>query len=515
MSSKYFLNFRNTHLTYVQSIDWDLVVIGSGAIGLGAAIEAASRGLKVVVLDKGDIGNGTSSRSTKLFHGGVRYLKSFQFNFLFKSLNEKNILFNLSPDLIRPINFHLPANSFFRAFYYFLGISLYKIFSKELFRKKSLNKSLFKNFLKSPFCLNYSDLQFDESRYLMSLMHTAESFGVIFLTYTNFQSLTNCNSLHKELKIKDVLTGCNGIVNTKFILNVTGFNVCHVRNQLINNNLLIDNLTYSSGFHIVLDKLFFPFDSSAIIIPETTDGRVLYIIPWRNSVLIGTTDETILKPDYDLIPSKKEINFLLENATPYLSKPPLLRDIKSIFSGVRSLYSKKNLVNKSSASISREHFIDVDESGIISVFGGKWTMYRSISEEVINTLNIRFNLGLKSSFSKFIKLKNCSSKDYLNTFNHIDDNQSKHNPSSAFNNLSQYALSKNDILNYIKSEHAFTLEDILARRTSILYEDARYALMLAPNVVSVLAEYYHFDENWKKIELENFSLKVKKFYLFD
>ena len=515
MNSKFFLNIRNTHLTNVQSIDWDLVVIGSGAIGLGSAIEAASRGLKVVVLDKGDIGNGTSSRSTKLFHGGVRYLKSFQFNFLFKSLREKRILINLSPGLIRPINFHLPVNSFSKAFYYFLGISFYKLFSKDFFLINNFKDTGLKKFLKSSFCLNYSDLQFDESRYLMSLMYTAESFGVIFVTYTSFESFKNLNNKIKELKINDLLTGNNGVINTKFVLNVTGFNVCEVRKQLIKNNYFTDNLTFSSGFHIVLDKLFFPFDSSAIIIPETTDGRVMYIIPWRNSILIGTTDETILKPYYDIMPSKKDINFLLENVTPYLAKTPQLKDIKSIFSGVRSLYSEKKFVNNSSASISREHFIDVDQSGIISIFGGKWTMYRSISEEVINTLNTRFNLGLKASFSKLIKLKNESSKDYLKKCNHTDTYQSNVNASSRYYNCSKCGLSNDDILNFIIHEHAFTLEDILARRTSILYEDARYALMLAPKVISVLSEYFDFDKNWERIELENFEIKVKNFYLFD
>ena len=515
MNNKFFLKIRNTHLTYVQSIDWDLVIIGSGAIGLGSAIEAASRGLKVLVLDKGDIGNGTSSRSTKLFHGGVRYLKSFQFKFLFKSLKEKRILIKLSPGLIRRINFHLPVNSFLKAFYYFLGIFFYKFISNDFFLSTDFKKSDIKYFLKSSFCLNYSDLQFDESRYLMSLMYTAESFGVIFVTYTSFESFKNLNNRKKELKINDLLTGNNGVVNTKFVLNVTGFNVCEVRKQLIKNNFLTDNLTFSSGFHIVLDKLFFPFDSSAIIIPETTDGRVMYIIPWRNSILIGTTDETISKPDYDIMPSKKDINFLLENVTPYLSKTPQLKDIKSIFSGVRSLYSEKNFVNKSSASISREHFIDVDQSGIISIFGGKWTMYRSISEEAINTLNIQFNLGLKASFSKSIKLKNDTSKDYLKKCNHIDNYQSKVNASSSYYNCSQCGLSKDDILNFIIHEHAFTLEDILARRTSILYEDARYALILAPKVISILAEYFDFDKNWKKKELQNFETKVKNFYLFD
>jgi glycerol-3-phosphate dehydrogenase len=499
----------------VQSIDWDLLVIGSGAIGLGSAIEAASRGLKVVVLDKGDIGNGTSSRSTKLFHGGVRYLKSFQFKFLFKSLREKRILINLSTGLIRPINFHLPVNSFSKAFYYFLGISFYKFFSKDFFLINNFKNSGIKKFLKSSFCLNYTDLQFDESRYLMSLMYTAESFGVIFVTYTSFESFKNLNNNIKVLKINDLLTGNNGIINTKFILNVTGFNVCEVRKQLIKNNYLTDNLTFSSGFHIVLDKLFFPIDSSAIIIPETTDGRVMYIIPWRNSILIGTTDETILKPDYDIMPSKKDINFLLENVTPYLAKTPELNDIKSIFSGVRTLYNQNNFVKKSSESISREHFIDVDESGILSVFGGKWTMYRSISEEVVNTLNNQFNLGLKASFSKFIKLKNCSSKEYYKFSNHIDDYRITDIASTREHYSSQYDLSKDEILTYIIQEHAFTLEDILARRTSILYEDARHALILAPKVISVLAEYYDLDENWKKIELENFAFKVKKFYLIN
>ncbi|MGB5033173.1 MAG: glycerol-3-phosphate dehydrogenase/oxidase, partial [Saprospiraceae bacterium] len=455
-------------ITHAQK--WDIVIIGGGATGLGAALDGASRGFKTLCIEKIDFSKGTSSRSTKLIHGGVRYLEQGNFSMVRSALMERWFLLKNAPFTTKKIPFILPVYSWWRYIYYGFGLILYDLLSgkfsigktKFLTKKTVVSKipEIHQKSLKGG--IMYYDGQFDDSQICMSLARTAIAKGATVINHMSAEKFLYEESTLSGVQIKDTLNNVFYEIKAKTVINATGV----FADELI----LRDNpkhhriVSPSQGIHLVVDKKYHD-TNYAMLIPKTSDGRILFAVPWHNKVVIGTTDTKTLIVSEEPEATSEEIKFVLDNFNKYINTHLTTDDIRSVFTGLRPLVKMKNI--QSTADLVRDHTIVVSESGLVTITGGKWTTYRKMARDVINKAIRSGNLPFRRCRTRSIKLflgqKDAGQK--ASELLHRD-----------------YPFTIDDVMYAIHHEMACTLEDILARRIRLLFLDVKVAIEVSPLV---------------------------------
>ena len=367
---------------------WDLVIIGGGATGVGCAVDAASRGYEVLLLEQSDFGKGTSSRSTKLVHGGVRYLEQGNISLVIEALRERGILRQNAPHLVTDLAFVVPSYDWWESPFYGLGLKVYDVLAGKYGFGPSQILSREETLVRLPTIkpeglrggIVYYDGQFDDSRLLINLAETAADQGAILLNYAPVTGLTKgADGFVDGVEAQDAESGQPLQARAKVVINATGPFSDHVRRMA--DPSVVPMIAPSQGVHLVFDRSFLP-GNSAIMVPHTSDGRVMFAIPWNLHTLVGTTDTPIVNPSLEPRALPEEIDFILETAGRYLHKSPTRADVLSVFVGIRPLVSSGHA--GSTAAISRDHTIHIDGSGLLSIAGGKWTTYRRMAEDCID-----------------------------------------------------------------------------------------------------------------------------------
>ena len=501
--------------------EWDVVIIGGGASGLGIATDAANRGLKTLLLEKIDFAKGTSSRSTKLVHGGVRYLQNGDVSLVLEALRERGIMRKNAPHLVRDLSFIIPSYDWWSSPFYGLGLKVYDMMAGKLGLGPStlLNKeetlSLIPNVNKKGLRggVIYHDGQFDDARMAISLALTAENEGAVMLNYAEVYSFIKENDLIIGLEFKDRNNGSKKRVFSKSIVNATG--VFSDKLISLDQPRAKQLIRPSQGVHIVLDKSFLN-GPQAIMVPHTSDGRVLFAVPWNEYVVVGTTDTPINETLDEPIALDEEIQFIIDNAGMYMSKKPKRSDIKSVFAGLRPLAASEG--NKETTKeISRHHKITVSTSGLINVLGGKWTTYRKIAEDTVNTVLMVSGLSERKCNTETLPIFGFDPTTNWNDPLHFYGTEAKKVEAMDLNGnkslSSKLFITKNQICWAIKNEMAITLEDVLARRTRCLFLDAYETEKIAPKVAEIMAFELKKEKKWVIQELKNFNLILKNYQL--
>jgi glycerol-3-phosphate dehydrogenase len=523
------MKYRVEREKLIESVEsgqvWDIVVIGGGASGLGAALDAATRGYKTLLLEQYDFTVGTSSRSTKLVHGGVRYLAQGNVALVLEALKERGLLLNNAPHLVRNQKFLIPSYTWWYKPYYTLGLTLYDLLSGKLSFGRSLPYSTKKTLKKIPTLRQtnlrgsvlYHDGQFDDSRLGVNLMQTVIEKGGVPLNYMKVTGL-----LKNEGKVCGVIavdseTQREHNIEAKAVLNATGVFVDGILQQ--DNPDADDVVMASQGVHIVIDGEFLKSDH-AIMIPKTADGRVLFAVPWHDKVIIGTTDipkeQALIEPE----PTNEEIDFILETAGKYLTRKPTRTDIKSIFAGLRPLAASTKGANGKTKEISRSHKIITSKSGLVTIIGGKWTTYRQMGEEVIDRLAAIANLKKTKSKTKNLKIhgfkKNTNFNNSLYFYGSdigIIEGLIEERPELGEWLSKELNIIKAQVVIAVKSEMARNVIDVLARRTRALFLDAKESIKIAPAVAEILAMELKKDKKWEQEQIELYNTIARNYLI--
>ncbi len=505
-----------------ETPEYDFLIIGGGASGLGIALDAANRGYKTLLLEKNDFAKGTSSRSTKLVHGGVRYLQNGDISLVIEALRERGIMRKNAPHLVRDLSFVIPSYDWWNSPFYGLGLKIYDMMAGNLGLGPStiLNKeetiNLIPNVKKDGLWggVIYHDGQFDDARMAISIALTADREGANLINYFSVEGLIKENNLITGVKCKDQLTGIDYEIKAKSIINATGvFSDEIIKKDDPQAKAMIRP---SQGIHLVLDKKFLD-GPHAILVPHTTDGRVLFAVPWNGYVLLGTTDTLIDETLEEPIPLDKEVDFILKNAGTYMTKKPSRGDVKSVFAGLRPLAASED--NKESTKeVSRHHKVIVSKSGLISVLGGKWTTYRKIAEDTTNVACSVDGLPERQCNTQNLNISgydpNTDWNDPLHVYGSDSQKVKAFGSEEKNSSLSEKVyITENQICWSIEKEMAITLEDVLARRTRCLFLDSAETEKIAPKVAEIMRSFLKEDDNWSARQLLQFNKIIKNYQL--
>ena len=505
-----------------ETPEYDFLIIGGGASGLGIALDAANRGYKTLLLEKNDFAKGTSSRSTKLVHGGVRYLQNGDISLVIEALRERGIMRKNAPHLVRDLSFVIPSYDWWNSPFYGLGLKIYDMMAGNLGLGPStiLNKeetiNLIPNVKKDGLWggVIYHDGQFDDARMAISIALTADREGANLINYFSVEGLIKENNLITGVKCKDQLTGIDYEIKAKSIINATGvFSDEIIKKDDPQAKAMIRP---SQGIHLVLDKKFLD-GPHAILVPHTTDGRVLFAVPWNGYVLLGTTDTLIDETLEEPIPLDKEVDFILKNAETYMTKKPSRGDVKSVFAGLRPLAASED--NKESTKeVSRHHKVIVSKSGLISVLGGKWTTYRKIAEDTTNVACSVGGLPERQCNTQNLNISgydpNTDWNDPLHVYGSDSQKVKAFGSEEKNSSLSEKVyITENQICWSIEKEMAITLEDVLARRTRCLFLDSAETEKIAPKVAEIMRSFLKEDDNWSARQLLQFNKIIKNYQL--
>lgn len=494
---------------------WDIIIIGGGATGLGAAVEAASRGYDTLLLEQHDFAKGTSSRSTKLVHGGVRYLQQGNISLVIEALHERGLLIQNAPHLVNNQAFIVPNYEWWDGPFYGVGLKVYDLLagklglgpSKILSREETLRRipTLEPEGLRGG--VIYYDGQFDDSRLAVNLAQTVVDHNGTPLNYMQVTGLLKSGSVINGVSARDMIGGKVYKINGRVVINATGvFTDDIVR---MDDPAAPRMISPSQGVHIVLDQEFLPGES-AVMVPQTDDGRVLFAVPWHNKVVVGTTDTPVENATLEPRALEEEIRFILKHAAKYLTKDPRREDVQSVFAGLRPLVNPDGV--KDSASVSREHHILVSASGLVTITGGKWTTYRKMGEEVIDQAALVAGLNEKASVTKSLRihgwLKHVDKKDPLHYYGSdaiFIQRLIEENPRLAEPLHPALPYLKAEVLWAVRSEMACTVEDVLARRTRALLLNARASIECAPLVAKLMAKALDRGYRWRKDQVNAYS----------
>ena len=503
---------------------WDVLVIGGGASGLGAAVEAASRGLRTLLLERNDFAQGTSSRSTKLVHGGVRYLEQFNLTLVLDALRERGHMLRNAPHLVHKLNFIVPVYTYSAIPYYGAGLKAYELLSGKLSFGKSELLSIAETTQRLPTLrraglkcgILYRDGQFDDARYAITLMRTLEDLGGVALNYAQVTGLLRRAGKIEGVTVQESDTGEKFDVLARVVINATGaFTQSILQMESAEK---APPLALSQGSHFVLAKDYLP-GTDALMIPKTDDGRVLFAIPWHEQVLVGTTDEAVPHSSAEPRATPKEKEFLIGHIRKFLGRSIDTGDVLSMWSGLRPLVRKGNAAT---SKLSRDHQIVLSPGGLVSVMGGKWTTYRKMGEDTISSA-IRAS-GLSARPSNTINLRLHGWQEHP-TPDAVESDLVYGSDLDAIERIGVEDTTLNqrlhphlpyrirEIIWAARHEQARTTEDILARRTRSLFLNAAAAIEVAPRVSQLLADELHRDENFRIRDLERFC-EVARGYVF-
>ncbi|MGC2657589.1 MAG: FAD-dependent oxidoreductase [Bryobacteraceae bacterium] len=507
-----------------HSEPWDMVVVGGGATGVGIALDAASRGYDVLLLEQSDFGKGTSSRSTKLVHGGVRYLEQGNISLVMEALKERGLLRQNAPHLVSDLGFVVPNYDWWEAPFYGLGLKVYNLLSGKygfgssriLSREETLEylPTIKTEGLRGG--VIYFDGQFDDTRLLIDLVRTAADQGATLLNYMPVLSLVKDEDGYLAGAVaRDLEGGQEFTVGAKVVINATGAFSDGIRRMA--DPTAANMIAPSQGIHLVFDRSFLP-GNSAIMVPHTSDGRVMFAIPWHGHTLVGTTDTPIDVPLLEPIAFEQEIQFILTTAGQYLVKAPSRSDVLSVFAGIRPLVKAGSGSN--TAALSRDHSIQIDKTGLLTIAGGKWTTYRRMAEDCVNQAAMLARLPDVPCVTQQLNI------------------HGYHRQAARFGSLAGYgtdALAVKELMRLdgglrrplhpalpytgaevvwaARREMARTVEDVLARRTRALFLNTAAALASAPRVAGLLAKELNRDKDWEAAQLAEFSAVAEGFRL--
>ncbi|WP_281237824.1 glycerol-3-phosphate dehydrogenase/oxidase [Flavobacterium praedii] len=506
---------------------WDFIVIGGGANGLGVAVDAASRGFNTTLLEAVDFAKGTSSRSTKLAHGGVRYLEQGNLSLVIEALKERGLMKKNAGHLVKNESFIIPNYNWWGGYFYTIGLKLYDLLagklslgsSKYLSKEKTLEliPSIESKGLQSG--VLYHDGQFDDSRFAINLAQTAIEKGACVVNYLKVTQLLKDDKNHIIGVIaSDQKSGEEYTIQGKAVINATGVFTNAI--MKMNDTVYKKYIVPSQGIHLVFDKTFLQGEN-ALMIPKTSDGRVLFAVPWHDKIIMGTTDTLVKKSDLEPIALEEEIDFVLKTAQRYLTKKPTRSDVLSVFAGLRPLAAPEKK-RQSTKEVSRSHKIIVSESRLITITGGKWTTYRKIAEDIIDKAIKVHQLPKKKCKTEHLAIhgnkKNCAEdfENHLYIYGTdktaiIEIQESKPELKEKLHPNYNYTLA--EVVWAIRQEMATTVEDVLARRVRLLFLDARAAIASADKVAHLLAKELGHDENWIQNQLAEFKTVANGFLL--
>lgn len=497
---------------------WDMVVVGGGATGLGVAVDAALRGYSVALFEQHDFAKCTSSRSTKLVHGGVRYLQKGDMVLVREALHERGRLKQNAPHLVKDQSFVIPNYTLFDKFLYTCGLTLYDILSwgglslgrSLLISKRKTIKMLptiKKEGLKGG--VIYHDGQFDDSRLAINLAQTCAENGGCPINHMRVVAMHHdANGKVAGVTVKDQETNAEYKIAAKSVVNAAG---CFVDDILQMDEKSIHRMVKpSQGVHLVFDKKFLKGDN-AIMIPSTSDGRVLFAVPWHDKVVVGTTDIVREKSELEPIPLEEEIDFILSTAGLYMVPKPEKKDILSMFAGQRPLAAPKK-EGKSTKEISRSHKIFVSDNNLITITGGKWTTYRRMSEDTVDKA-ISLNL---------LEPRKCASRNHRihgyrpkpDLTNHLyvygSDMPAIEKMINSDSKMAEklhlnYDYTVAEVVWSVREEMARSVEDVLARRARLLFVDAKAAMEACPKVAEVIAAEFGYDQAWIDSQIDSFK----------
>lgn len=503
--------------------EWDIIIIGGGATGLGAAADASSRGYKTLLLERFDFAKGTSSRATKLVHGGVRYLAQGNIKLVMEALHERGLLLKNAPHLTRTQPFILPAYSWWQKWYYGIGLKIYDLMSGKLSIGKTRILSSKAILQHSPAVAQtglsggilYYDGQFDDARLALNLAQTTVEKGGTVLNYMEVFDVRKENGQSKGVYAEDTLTGKEYEIKSKAVINATGVFTDDVLQM--DDDMQHNIVSPSQGIHLVIDKKFFPGDY-AMMIPKTDDGRVLFAVPWHNKVIIGTTDTPVAEPSFEPRALDAEIEFIFRNINRYLSSGITRSDVKAVFAGLRPLVKVPG--QKSTALMPRDHTIIVSKSNLVTITGGKWTTYRKMAKEAVDNALFVGKLQRKPCVTESLHIhgwcKELNSADPLHYYGtDAEGIQKLAEQNAAWKEKLHTAFPyiKAQVIWAVRNEMAMTVEDVLARRIRMLFLDAHAALEAAPVVAKLMAEEMGRDEAWQQEQLKDFAAVAEGYLL--
>jgi len=499
---------------------WDCCIIGGGATGLGVAVDAASRGFSTILLEQYDFAKGTSSRSTKLVHGGVRYLQQGNIKLVTEALHERGILHRNAPHLVKDQSFIVPNYKWWEGPYYGLGLKVYDWMSGRLGLGPSRILSREETLELAPTLdgeglrggVLYHDGQFDDARLAISLAMTAAEQGGVLLNYCKVDQLLKDKGRIIGVQATDRISGQQYTIKARSVINATGVFSDNVLQMDAPGSEHI--IAPSQGVHIVLDKHFLPGEA-AIMVPHTDDGRVLFAVPWHDKIIVGTTDTPVQEISAEPRAMTQEVDFILQQISRYLTKPPSRKDIRSVFAGLRPLVKGSS---KKTAELSRDHLITVSASGLITVAGGKWTTYRRMAEDAVNTAINRSGLEDRPCQTSWLPIHGSSPAGetvsaptdfHAPLYYYGNDIPAIHALVAADPLLGQLlhprlSYIQAEIIWAAREELCMTVEDAMSRRTRALLLDAAAAIDCAPLVAELLARELGRDTVWQERQVEEF-----------
>jgi len=500
--------------------EWDVIIIGGGATGLGTAVDATLRGYKTVLFEQHDFAKGTSSRSTKMAHGGVRYLQQGNIPLVREALHERGRMIRNAPHLASRVAFIVPRYEWWEMPYYGAGLKLYDVLAGRLglggsrFLSVRATQSLLPNVetrgLRGG--ILFWDGQFDDARLAINLARTAADNGGALMNYTRVTGLVKSQGRIRGVTARDEETGHEFEIRAKVVVNATGpFSDSVIR---MDDPAAERIISPSQGVHLVIDREFLPGEN-ALMVPKTSDGRVLFAVPWHKKLIVGTTDTKVEKPVLEPRPLEKEVDFILANLARYLSRDASRKDVMSAYAGIRPLVAPSSTSN--TAAVSRDETILVSDSGLVTIAGGKWTTYRNMGEKTVT----------KAALVGGLKTRPCATREA--------QIHGYHTNSSEFGELWYYgsdapsvqALVREDpelgkpihpqipdvigaqVAFAVREEMARSVEDFLARRTRTLLLDARRSIEAAPKVAQIMARELKKDSSWCAQQVSAYSEQAR------
>ncbi|HVG04420.1 MAG TPA: glycerol-3-phosphate dehydrogenase/oxidase [Burkholderiaceae bacterium] len=457
--------------------EWDVVIIGGGATGLGIALDASARGFRTALIEARDFASGTSSRSTKLIHGGVRYLAQGNVKLVREALSERALLLANAPRLVRPLKFIVPCYRLLEREFMRVGLGIYDALAGRQGIGDTHWLSRAETIARLPGVkthgllggVEYWDAQFDDARLAIALMRTAVRTGAVAVNYVEAERIDIAGGRVGAIVAHDVLSAERFELRAKVVFNTTGVWADQVRRQL--DATAAPLTVVSRGSHIVVPSSFLP-GAAGMMIPRTTDGRVLFAIPWRERLMIGTTDVAANGPTWTPEASEAEIDFILATARSYLQAAPSAGDVLATFAGLRPLFSPR--AAHATKTISREHAIVIERQNLITVIGGKWTTYRKMALDALN----------QAATAGLLDARLCTTAGIT-----LDVDESVEAACSAAE-ASVLAGGGADIASYVRlaarHEQAHRGEDVIARRLRVESIDRAAALKAMPAVQAAL-----------------------------
>ena len=506
-----------------KTIVWDVMVIGGGATGLGVALDAVARGYKTLLIEQSDFAKGTSSRSTKLVHGGVRYLAQGNIGLVREASIERGLLCRNAPHLVKNQTFIIPIYNYWDMLKYTIGLKMYDWISGKLTlgssifisRKKTLENLPGINGSKLLGGVLYHDGQFDDSRLAINLVQSIIENGGCAINYIKVTGLLKNEKQKIEgAVLEDAENGNRYTIKAKAVINATGVfvdNILHMDDPSSAKSICV-----SQGVHLVLDKKFYP-SSHALMIPETSDGRVLFAVPWHNKVVVGTTDTPVDEASLEPQALEKEINFILETASGYFTQKPKRSDVLSVFAGLRPLAAPQNGEQKTK-EISRSHKIIVSSSNLFTILGGKWTTYRKMGEDMIDRVEKEMHWQHKKTPTAFMHIygykKEVNWNDPLYFYGSDAAKIKQQMNGTAGEWISDsLKIHKMQVLWAVEHEMARTVEDVLSRRTRALLLNANESIRIAPQVAKIMAAQLNKGDKWARQQVEEYTKLANQYIL--